>query len=101
MPRAVRPRPITAPAVIMAPQIARMTFPPMGFVGDSALPLPRKAPLYQRPLEIEQPQKAAANEQHARRDDEEAAATAAWPDAVGPRRPKVGACPAEKAARAE
>src|SRR5262245_28875963 len=91
MPSAVSPRPMTAPAVMIAPQSARMDRPP-------SVDQPGRSQAPQHPLE--DGQYAAADDDHPAEDDQEAAAAAARPSAVLPPGAVV-AHPAEKAALAQ
>src|SRR4051812_47859786 len=78
MPWAVKPRPISAAAVMMAPLSARMLGPPRAGHGHGPA---RLAPLG---LEVERPGAAGKDQQDARQDHQDAAAAAARPGAVGP-----------------
>src|SRR5262245_30596650 len=79
MPMAVRPRPIRAPAVMMAPHNARMTNPPE----------------LEAERILEEAQEAAADQQDPGQDDQHAAAAAARPGAVGTARAPVAVPPKE------
>src|SRR5712664_689679 len=94
MPMEARPRPIRAPAVIMAPQRGLMSRSSKG-VESMWGSLCGKCRSH-----IARAKQAAEDEQDARRYDEEAAATAARVGAVWPSRPVVApAATAEHAAR--
>src|SRR5579884_2240109 len=91
MPMAVRPRPIRAPAVMMAPHSARMSDSCRVSAEGELVPRPLPGPRLVVEHAPEKLHAAGADQNHPGDDDEQAAAAARRPGAVRPRGAVVAA----------